>query len=206
LCREKRREELLLVLQESLGRFEAELQGETALAFTLWDERTPRVYRPKEEERFADVIKQHLVRDLRDRGVIAHREVEIRVRHGRGGLAGERTDIHVDVAEPHSVESRPVRIRAIIEVKGCWHREVLTAMETQLRNRYLRDNDCRHGLYVVGWFLCPQWDTNDSRRAEALRHMPPKIEEANATFEAQARGLSTGGVTLRSVLINASLR
>lgn len=201
-------EELLLVLRESLDRFEAELQGETALAFTLWDERATNVFRPKEEERFADVIKQHLVQDLRDRGIIAHREVEIRTRQGTGGSAGERTDIHVDVVEPHPVEGRPARIRAIIEVKGCWHREVLTAMETQLRDRYLRDNDCSHGLYVVGWFLCPQWDSDraDGRRADARRLMPMRIAEARATFEAQARDLSTDGVTLAAAVINTSLR
>src|SRR5205823_3673761 len=108
-------EELLVVLRESLARFEAEFQGETPLAFTLWDERDGGVFRPKEEERFADVLKQHLVRDLQERRIIAHREVEIKVRQGSGGTPGERTDIQVDVVEPHPTQDRPVRIRAIIE-------------------------------------------------------------------------------------------
>jgi hypothetical protein len=199
-------EELLLVLQESLSRFEAGLQGESATAFTLWDERSAGVYRPKEEERFADVLKQHLDRDLRERGVVVHREVEIRVRLGTGGAAGERTDIHVDLVERHPAQDRPVRVRAIIEVKGCWHDHVNTAMETQLRDRYLADNDCQHGLYVVGWFLCPQWDTGDGRLGKARRYMPATIDEARTRYADQARNLSIDGVRLASSVINAALR
>ncbi len=46
------------------------------------------------------------------------------------------------------------QVRVITELKGFWHPEVKTAMETQLRDRYLRENQCGHGLYLVMWFLC----------------------------------------------------
>ena len=49
-------------------------------------------------------------------------------------------------------------ISVIIEIKGCWNETLGSAMQTQLAERYLRDNQCQYGLYVVGWFNCNQWD------------------------------------------------
>ena len=40
----------------------------------------------------------------------------------------------------------------VIEVKGCWNPELKVSMETQLVNRYLRDNFYTHGIYVSGGF------------------------------------------------------
>ena len=40
--------------------------------------------------------------------------------------------------------------RVIVEAKGCWNKDLKTAMRDQLRDRYLKENQCSHGLYVVG--------------------------------------------------------
>ena len=76
-------------------------------------------------------------------------------------------------------------------------------MQTQLVDRYLKDNSCQYGLYLIGWFNCDQWDISDSRKSKA-----PKIslEEARKKFAMQAEGLSQGNVNVKSFVLNASLR
>ena len=127
---------------------------------------------------FSDYVTIHLREDLGRRGVIVNREVEIR--NGEGSGKGERTDIHVDV----SVQSSRGKVRdcvsSIIEVKGCWHTDLNTAMKTQLVDRYLRDNRCQHGLYLVGWFNCDQWDDEDYRKKRCQKAALAK-HEINST-------------------------
>ena len=128
-----------------------------------------------------------------------HREVEIR--SNRSGVEGERTDIHIDAIS--STSSHDV-LKVIVEAKGSWHDELTTAMETQLLGKYLRGNDCKHGLYLVGWFNCPQWDKDDSRRSKAFRH---DLEDLTAVLNSQAMQLSKkDGSTIRVVILDASLR
>jgi len=208
-------DELLAILKESIRRFEAELQGETPLSFTLWNEQRAgrgkqkaTTFRPKEEERLSDLLRGHLVRDLVERAVVVNREVQIRPRQGKQGSPGEITDIHID-AVTRDTDRMPGAVdivQAIAEVKGCWNNDVTTAMKDQLRDRYLRDNNCQHGLYVVGWFLCDQWDENDYRKAEAVRRMPPSLEEARAFFDKQAAELSRDDPVIGSYVIHCSLR
>lgn len=199
-------DQLLDVVVESLDRLNQKLQGETPSAIFLWNQWKQGdqiVFRPKDEQVLSDYIKLHLEEDLKQRGVIAKREVEIRRRHGDKGVAapGERVDLQVDAfvrlpnGEIHDCVS------AIIEVKGCWNKDLDTAMQTQLVDRYLKDNSCQHGLYLIGWFNCKQWDTKDSRK-------PPKlsIEEARKKFETQAAELSNQGVKVKAVVLNTSLR
>ncbi len=169
-------EQLLSVLQESLERLNLKLQGETPAAPGLWDKN-----RPKDENALSDVIKLHLQEDLAERGIVVNREVEIR--RGEGPNPGERTDIQVNaVARLKTGEYQPLGV--IIEVKGCWHPELKTAMQTQLKERYLAENPGRHGLYVVGWHLCPAWDESDPRRARVPFE---SIEAARRFLERQAR-------------------
>ena len=168
------------------------------------DEKPSIFFRPNEEERLSDALRRHLERDLRERGIVTNREVEIRPRQGTGGDPGERTDIHVDAVSRlgRNIE----RIRVIVEVKGCWNREVNTAISTQLRDRYLKDNDCSHGLYVVGWYLCDQWDSRDGRNGEARRQMPNTLADARQRFSQQAAAESDETATLAAVVLDCSLR
>ena len=194
-------DQLLEVLIESLGRLEVKLQGETPAAQFLWDKISHGVYRPKDENSFSDYVKLHLEEDLKQKGIIANREVQIR--SGTGGASGERTDIHVDAVSPGGPGGAYDKVSVIIEAKGCWHPELETAMRTQLVDRYLKETLCQHGLYLVGWFNCPQWDPEDSRRKQAPKY---DIEEARKRFEAQAAELSRGAVRIKACVINAALR
>jgi len=73
--------------------------------------------------------------------------------------------------------------------KRFWHPELKTAMKTQLVERYLRDNQCQCGLYVVGWFLCEYWKGKDRRRSQARRHFT-SIEDCRKFLNDQAATLS----------------
>jgi hypothetical protein len=180
---------------------ESKLQGETPAAIDLWDEISKNVYRPRSETRLSDYLKRHFQTDIKDRGIIVNREVEIR--RGEGSGQGERTDIHIDALTPLSGKGPLESVTAIIEVKGCWNKDLEYSMERQLLNRYMTDSNCDHGLYVVGWFTCDHWDSSDPR----LKRRPKMtIEEARERFSAQAAGLSQAGKRIEAFVLNVSLR
>lgn len=194
--------ELSAAVRDSLRRLDVKLQGETPAAIDLWNGPDPsKRYRPKDEEAFSNYLKRHLMDDLSGRGIVVNREVEIR--RSEGGRRGERTDLHVNAVRAGAGKNSTNVVTVIVEVKGCWHRELSTAMETQLVARYLRDNTCVDGLYLVGWFNCPQWDRNDPRRADA-----PKctIDELREELQAQAASLSAGEVYVDAIVLNCALR
>jgi predicted NACHT family NTPase len=195
--------QLLNVLLESLKRLELELQGETPACRDLWDRNQgeSNLFRPIDENAFSDYVKRFLDRDIRSRGIVVNREVELR--RSYGGNPGERTDIHVDAVLKHPNGDTYDSITVIIEVKGCWHSEVQTAMQSQLVERYLADNACPYGLYLVGWFNCQQWDSKDLRKKQV-----PKIalDEARIQFDEQAQRLTSSVNRVRAYVLNTALR
>ncbi|BAU65885.1 hypothetical protein STA3757_32810 [Stanieria sp. NIES-3757] len=176
------------------------LSLEKTLKIDVWKEINWRkingnAYIPKDEERLSDYIVRYLKDYLGQKGIVVNREVEIR--------RGEITDIQVDAVIKKASGEIFDSITAIIEVKGCWHNELNTAMETQLVNRYLKDSTCQHGLYLVGWFNCDQWNDSDSRKGKA-----PKIniEEARQQFTQQAEQISQSNIVVKAFVLNAALR
>jgi len=192
-------EDLLLVIIESLKNLAKKLRGETPLVSNLWNELCGGLWEPKDEDHFSDNVKQHLEDDLRVKGVVLNREVQIR--RNRGNTKGERTDIHVAAVIPGVSHAQSEVITAIIEVKGCWNKGLWTAMKSQLADRYLAESGTRHGLYLVGWFNCPQWNPQDSRKQ-------PKrsLRQAQERLEKQANELSEGRLTIKAVVLDTSLR
>jgi hypothetical protein len=188
--------ELQEVMIDALHTLEQFLQGETPAAPDLWD-----VFRPKDENHFSDWIKRNLELQLRGRGIVAAREVLIR--RGEGSGTGEKTDIHVTAMVPAPAEGTYEQVRVIIEAKGCWHGELRTAMKTQLADRYLKDNACEHGIYLVGWYVCAQWDQNDSRNTDTPKW---SLQQAREFFADQAQELSTSGVCVQAIVLNTALR
>lgn len=146
--------QLMDLVIESLGRMEEELQGELPAAANLWDERDGGA-RPKNEEHLSDEIARHLRRDLMGRRLVIGREVQIS-RPSRGAQSGKRTDIYIEAGDPSSPATTPLTL--VVEVKGSWNPSVLEGIGDQLVGQYLARNPrCRHGLYVVGWYLCSRW-------------------------------------------------
>jgi len=188
-------DQLLDVLIESLKRLEEELQGETPAARDIWDRTDTNMYKPIGENGFSEYVKRHFDKDLKKRGVISNREVEIH--------RWERTDIHVDAVVRGSNGKNHDSVSVIIEVKGCWHKERNTAMKTQLVDRYLKDNPCQHGMYLVGWFNCDQWDDEDYRKKGCPKY---SIDKARKQFDAQAAELSQQGTRIKAFVMNTALR
>jgi len=194
-------EQLLQVLIESLERLQEKLLGETPRSRFLWNQSPDGRWRPKEEDSLSDYVKNHFDDDLRSRGIILGREVQIRRRAGE--KAGEEPDIYVEAVRRNGQGEAFDFVSAVIEVKGCWHEELNTAMKAQLAERYLKDSQCRHGLYVVGWFNCNSWDQNDARRGRAPDWT---VAEARQHFDSQASNLSHDDLLIRAFLIDVGLR
>jgi hypothetical protein len=159
--------DLLEVVLESLDRFQHRLtKGQPPMATLLWNYtgsgNRRKDFRPKDEEDISDFIANWLRDDLSPTAkVVIGREVQPR--------RGQRTDIRVDAIPccPAGVTARPLTI--VIEVKGCWHPAVRTAIRTQLVEDYLINNGLTHGIYLVGWFVCERWNVQKSRRRTCLK-------------------------------------
>jgi hypothetical protein len=149
---------LMEVLMEQLQELGERLFGEIPQVESLWDRR-----RPKNEEALSNFVAAFLKDRLAGSGVVVGREVQIH--HVR-----DRLDIRVDAVRTLPSGEHD-RVSVVIEVKGCWNRELKTAMRTQLVDQYLRPWEVKHGIYLVGWFLCDAWEAKgDGRKADAVRH------------------------------------
>jgi hypothetical protein len=123
------------------------------------------------------------------RAVIVNREVQIR---------RKKTDIYVSAAAPTKTDGVFDIVTVAVEVKGCWNRDLDTAMKDQLVDRYMRDTPCEHGMYVVGWFYCEAW--TDETRKTACRVTKEELEEA---LSRQAAELSVDGRMLEAFVLDA---
>ena len=197
--------ELQNVLVETLKGLESDLQGETPAVQDLWGpsdwSANTKFYRPQDENHFSNWIKRNLETNLKSRGIVVAREVEIR--QGLGTTKGEKTDIHVTAIVPEVSGGNFEQVRVIIEAKGCWNKELKTAMKNQLVERYLKENQCRNGIYLVGWFVCDQWDNTDYRKGITPKWL---ISDARNFFNRQSFDLSSRDLTIQSVVLNTGLR
>jgi len=185
---------LLEAVIQSLKNLDKLFQGETPEAIYLWNELGTNLYRPKDENRLSDYVKIHLEKELKQKGIIVNREVEIR--------RGEETDIRVEAIKRTANKNVYDTVTVIIEVKGCWHRELENAMTTQLKDQYLKNNRCRVGLYLIGWFNCSKWDQADYRYKNSPKY---SLSEAKLRFENQAASLCTEEIFLKSYILNLSI-
>jgi hypothetical protein len=188
--------DLQRVILESLERIQEMLRfgGQSN---QVWD---TAVQRPKQETEVAAWIADRLHSELEGRGIIINREVEVRV-NPRGGI-GDRTDIQIDAIAGERVEGAH-QVTVVIEVKGCWHRELLTALRTQLAAQYLSATQ-RHGIYLVIWFGTDRWAENgDATRHRACSRRDP--DDVLQALRAQAAELRAEGIQIVPVILDASL-
>lgn len=173
--------QLLEVVLECLEKYQENLKGALPSVNDLWneDDRSS-LFKPKSENHFSDHVARFLDSELAKRGLIVNREVRIR--------PSQLTDIHVDAIKAELETDNPYkRLKVIIEAKGCWHDELWNAMETQLVNKYLKDNDCQWGIYLVGWFASDSWDG-----CKGFKRKKISIVQARAILEKQAKAFSNG--------------
>lgn len=184
--------QLIDVLDESLRHLEKSLHGTPPAVRDLWNTDSTT---PKTENELSDYLQRHFQRDLENRGVVTNREVNIR--------PTDIPDFCVDAVTEDARTGDYGGISAYVEVKGCWHPDLETAMEDQLKDRYLHESPCRHGLYVVGWFRCSKWSGDDHR----LSQTPDwSVKQARNFFDDQADQLSDHDTTVKAVVLDLSLR
>lgn len=194
--------DLMEVVVESLGRIAAGLHGRDSPVRDLWDRRAKKrgkqdaKYRPLDEEEVSDWLRRLLEQDLDRVGVVALREVQ--VRRGLGEFPGQRTDIWVC----GRVEEQPELVQIVIEVKGCWNPDLMTALGGQLVQGYLASTGLRHGIYLVAGFQCASWDAADRRLAASKRR--GTLGEVQAELDEQAAGHAPG-LDVRAVCLDCSI-
>ncbi len=77
-------------------------------------------------------------------------------------------------------------------------------MESQLYKRYMKENNISSGLYIVGWYMCEQWDDKDSRKGKTPKMT---LQELDRELEKQANQLKKQGNVkdIRSFVLELSL-
>jgi len=194
-------EDLLEIVVEALEKIQLQLRAETLAVSEVWNYSVgrDRVYSPKDENDIANWLKRRLEESIVASGIVIGREVEIR---RLPGATGQKTDLYVSATRPGAREKTVV----VIEVKGCWRPELKTSMETQLVNRYLRNNFYTHGVYLVGWFRCAQWEKTDVKRDYRSGAVPfEQISEAEEYFSSQSKALSEDRIRVRGIVLDMSL-
>ncbi len=162
----------------------------------VWNEDSDNRSHKNDENFLSSYFKQHLQTELVERSILVEREVELRATKSGDG---QRTDILVQAVKKHGSEEPVATV--VIEVKGCWNKDLETAMEEQLRDRYLKKNGWCCGVYLVGWFLCDRW-----RRARVARRAPgpeDTIEAWRDKLAKQAQELCVDGFRLRAFVLDA---
>lgn len=193
--------QLLDVLTELLTNLNDDLQGQangTPAAIDLWNEfgtKGTTVYTPKDENRLSDYVARYLRSMLVDKNLFISRESQIR--------RGSFTDIYIETRPVDGSGQIGEPIVAIIEVKGCWHSELNSAMETQLRDRYLKENGVQHGLYLIGRFMCEKWDNTDSRWRRSPKNT--MVMDMQELFTQQAKELSVEGLNICAFVLDAAI-
>ncbi|HEX2909851.1 MAG TPA: hypothetical protein VH186_03515 [Chloroflexia bacterium] len=164
-------------------------------------------YYPVDENDFSDYVARYLEQELNEKGFVLNchfdivREPELRRSRARG--TGLRTDIWIKAITINNF-SLSKEINLIIEAKGCWNADLMTSMKTQLKKGYLEGNHvCHHGLYLVGWFNCDLWHSNDSRFEKANKFSD--IYQLQSDLEQQAKILSDQEIFIQALVINAAL-
>ena len=159
--------ELQAVVLNELEVIAGRVSGNSAqpAVYFLWDEASKR---PKHEPRLCDWLTIELRDRLATRGAIVNREVQVRS-HSPTGI-GERTDILVEVSGVAANLQVPIRV--VIEVKGCWNDDLLSAPAVQLRDNYMNAFGTGAGIYLVMWFMCETWADNDGRKKRTRKLVP----------------------------------
>lgn len=147
--------ELLEVVVSALVRIQERLTGETPESHLLWD---TRVMRPKSEDEASDYLL-HRLRDLVAEAII-NREVQVR-RNAPSGIP-ERADLLIE-----AVTAGERNLRVVVESKGAWSDELLTAIDSQLIGRYMADFRPAAGIYIVLWPDAGSWASDQGRQDRA---------------------------------------
>ncbi|MGW6172132.1 hypothetical protein ACWF5H_01445 [Arthrobacter sp. NPDC055138] len=192
------REQLAALVQETLIPVQDLLTGETPESHLLWD---TRVMRPKSEDEISDYLMHRLRNRLEGEGVIINREVQ--VRRSRPSGIPERTDLRIEAFD--NAQSQASLFRVVVEVKGAWNVELMTAINDQLVKHYLQDIRPAYGLYIVLWPDHDSW-ANDVSATERRRLANLDRQEVETLLSQQAEEASLAGDPVEVVHLDIPYR
>jgi len=190
--------DLLDALIESFGRLQERLQGEPAQAHFLWYPTNETGYRirngkkVREENEVTDYVQAFLAADLPQHIFSIKREVQIRA--SSGTQKGQELDLYVDAVarNANSIEQLVNRITVFVEAKHNDNREVLTALDGQLVNRYLRNHSANEALFLVYWHTAEKGRSTSRGSLAGLRQ----------ELAQQAQAASVNGRLIRSLVLD----
>jgi hypothetical protein len=156
---------------EQLEEIQRDLQ-QRALYRSVWDgEPGSDGAKPKVEDDISDWLAQQLELRLSPH-VVVDREIQVsRTRH-----AGIGTRIDITVTSPAGLRLG----RVIFEAKRVQHSDLLTALEVQLVDQYMKPADVNYGIYIVYWV-----HTKYRPKGWSRAHDDP--DQLTATLQAQAK-------------------
>jgi hypothetical protein len=185
-------EQLLELVVSSLSNIDMRLRDEIRLLWNIPGKGVKSFKpHPKEENDLSDYVKERLDDRIRKRGVVLNREVKVR--------RGDATDILIE-AISIGPKDEVKTISITVEVKCSWNDELLSAMQTQLHDRYLNSYKRNFGIYLVGWFQSSKWTESENKK---LKNKPRLQNEP--ILQKQAQALSTASKTISYVGLDCEL-
>ncbi len=201
--------ELMTVVLEALDALSKQVQDANGWSTLLWQqdifkplkkdsgEVIPVRRWPLWEDGFSDFVRNWLQNRLSGRRVVINREVQV-----RPAPDAQRGDILVQAdAEEHSAAD-PVTV--IIEVKGCWNKEITDALPQQLVADYLGGHPSWAGIFLVGFFDGPHWD-KDLRRSRHQARKTHTITTIEADLATQVQEQVHAGHTVAALVLDCRL-
>ncbi len=143
---------------DCLEQIESEYRDETSMMHTFWSydkKNRKNIFWPKYEVDFSDIIAFNLKKKLHSKGIFINREIGI-------NRESNRIDIKCEM------QSQSIQLTCYIEVKGCWNEEISTHLNIQLYKKYLKQNQCKAGIFLALWCVCDLW-RDDNRKKRAIR-------------------------------------
>ncbi|WCB91588.1 hypothetical protein DSM104299_00259 [Baekduia alba] len=186
------------IVMGALVEIAAQMRGARPLAPALWNTKPYRL--PKDENEISNMLVEWLSARIGDDKAIINREVQV---NPRSGQSADRTDILVQ-----ATAAGQGTLSVVVEVKGAWNVDVMTALGNQLAGKYLKPDLTDQGIYLVFWFAEEGWDdfgseSERNRRRRTTRETAPRMAEL---LEAQAHDVSMAlDVTVDAFVIDASL-
>jgi len=142
--------ELTMVVLEALDVLQEQAKRSHGWSMLLWNRETEEAkegWWPAWEDTLSNLVCAFLREHLAGHKLVINREVEI----WPSRIDGSRTDVHVQAADPKDGAAEPLTV--VIEVKGCWNRDILTGVTGQLLP-YLQPGWA--GIFLVGYFHSPE--------------------------------------------------
>ena len=192
--------QLAQVVLAELDEIAAQVLRDRGLRGTFWERqrnntRWAGTYVPPEENDFSDRLTAQLELRLRKRVALLR---EVLLQPGLSDVGGDFPDIYAI-----SLKTDNASVRLPIEVKGNWHRQVVTALRSQLADRYLSGDAGTEGIYVVGYYHGDKWAPTDKlRRAAATRR---SIEKLRVELGAKAAAAAARGRTVHVRVLDIPL-